>query len=283
MTDPQIEIQALKTEKTADAARRMGSLGKFSPETRIDAIEGLSNIIQDETIESDIRRTATVELGSIAARVNSTLTFYVPDIDEKESVAEVINLLSVLENGVYPQVARYVGPIVMDTKSPQITKEGLKILLKSDHDESAQKIDEILDTKEGYVLQKLQAVTKAVVEIGPENINPKIAQSIRDYIADISPHIARRIAKDIEETGLVTQSFRTLAKKGFFPEEEARALRELYHTINTNSKELPDSEYFDFSHLDQKEAEEMAQQEQEHQQQQSDAGSNRIAESPEHT
>ncbi len=225
-------IEFYQKEKNAASARHLGNLGKRLDHRIGDTIDALGTFLTDESVNEDVRRTATVELGSIAKKLNENLTIYDTQMDQSPNVANLTNAFSLLQQGVFPQAARSIGPLVMDTKSPAVTSEGLKILLQTDDGESAEYLDKILDTKEGYVLQKLKALTEAIVETGPENISPEITKSISDYLLDIAPHVENRLNKDIEEIGLMTKSFRVLSKHGLYSEDVALEKRKLFHSLN---------------------------------------------------
>ena len=239
-------------QKSAAAARHTGNIGKLIPALRADAIDVLGGFLENADIDEAVRRTATVELGSIAKKASDSLTRYSPDMDNSEDAQLVLNALGMLEKGVFPQVSRAIDSIVMQTKSPMVTKKGLEILLRAPDDDSADILDGLLDTKEGYVLQKLHALKNAVVNTGVENINPKAIDSIVAYVAAITPYVSQRVTKDTEELGLISQAFRVLAKHGVYPSEDARAFRDVYHGLKDG---LQNSGIFDFSQLDTEEPE----------------------------
>ena len=80
-------------DRSQDAIRNIGNIGKYTEEKRVHAIELLGAILSKNTISEDERRTATVELGSIATKINKSLASYETNIDEREETQNLIDIL----------------------------------------------------------------------------------------------------------------------------------------------------------------------------------------------
>lgn len=192
-----VVFKFLKDEKTASSARQIGNFGKKYAEFQMPAANILGGFLTDHEMNEDIRRTATVELGSIAKKLNEALTNYSSDIDEKENTENLIRILSMLEKGVHPQVSRVIEPIVMETKSPAVTTKTLQILLNAQHREAAEVLDKVLDHKQDYDTQKITAIAEAVSHV--EDMQPESLKIISDYFNQALPEELRKLEKSIEK------------------------------------------------------------------------------------
>lgn len=209
-------------EKSASAARSIKAIARTFPETQDQAIDMLSALLDDTTVSQDTKRTATIELGSLAQMASESLTTYDVHIDKSPLVASIRRMFRVLEKGQSPQIARAVGPIVMATKSPSVTYEGLKLILNSKDAESAKTLDQILDHKQDYDTQKITALADAISFV--DDMSSEMRRSIQDYfIASLPTEIEKfqKSVKKIKGLGKLSSAF---SDAGSFDGDQAHDL-----------------------------------------------------------
>ncbi|MGH1456648.1 MAG: hypothetical protein ACRBDI_07695 [Alphaproteobacteria bacterium] len=235
-------------EQSAAAARHTGDISNRFPDTRMQAAHILGGFIANTDISEDIRRTATVTLGSIANRLNQDLTTYESQIDENPNVRDILSIFAMLKNGVYPQVSSCIEPIAMKTKSPQITYESLKLLLQTNDDYSADILDKVLDHKQDYDTQKIEAIANAVSHV--EDMSPRALQIVTDYFNTALPKEIHKLEKSIQKfqgLGKMASAFSTV---GAITRDDAASVIRTGRKAMQNIQELSSkSDIFDTSHV----------------------------------
>mgnify|MGYP000197482302 CR=1 FL=1 len=82
-------IAFIREDKTSAAARSIKSIAQLFPEKQDQAIDILSDILTYPSLEQDVRKTATVELGSLAQKASEGLTTYDVHLDKSPNVHKI--------------------------------------------------------------------------------------------------------------------------------------------------------------------------------------------------